>query len=99
MTKSASKSAQIRELLSAGMSGSDIAKQVGCSTNLVYVVKRKMKEGGGSGAPRARKLKANTLETGDLGAFLKSVRAMEKERDELRQALRTIHAELAPLVK
>src|SRR5262245_41125818 len=34
-----SKSNQVRALLAKGMSAGDIAKKVGCSTNLVYVVK------------------------------------------------------------
>src|SRR5687767_15511713 len=34
-----SKSSQVRALLATGMSAADIAKKVGCSTNLVYVVK------------------------------------------------------------
>src|SRR6188474_1238499 len=45
-----SKSDQVRALLAKGMSAGDIAKKVGCSTNLVYVVKS---TGGGDVRPRA----------------------------------------------
>src|SRR5690606_8690715 len=43
--RSGSKSERIRELLRTGMSASEIAKQVGCSVNLVYNVKA---QGGGA---------------------------------------------------
>lgn|SRR5690606_22777317 len=46
--RSGSKSERIRELLRTGMSASEIAKQVGCSVNLVYNVKA---QGGGARRP------------------------------------------------
>src|SRR5262245_29759864 len=50
-----SKSDQVRALLATGMSAPDIAKKVGCSTNLVYVIKSTMKSKGKRGAGRPAK--------------------------------------------
>jgi len=69
-----SKSDQVRALLAKGMSAGDIAKKVGCSTNLVYVVKST----GGDGVwPRADSKSAQVralLATGmDAAAIAKKV--------------------------
>jgi transposase len=69
-----SKSDQVRALLAKGMSAGDIAKKVGCSTNLVYVVKS---TGGGGVWPRADSKSAQVralLATGmDAAAIAKKV--------------------------
>ena len=94
-----SKSDKIRELLQTGMSGADIAKEVGCSVNLVYNVKSKMKQAGGvASKASSRQAMPSGASTGDLDDFLRSVRAIEQERDELRAALKTIVDELSPLL-
>ena len=68
-----SKSDQVRALLAKGMSAGDIAKKVGCSTNLVYVVKST----GGDVWPRADSKSAQVralLRTGmDAAAIAKKV--------------------------
>ena len=87
-----SKSDQIRTLLASGMAPADIARQVGCSRNLVYVVKAKL---GGGKKPRARRATApksksagRTSGNDDLiGRFMVSVKELESERDELRAVL------------
>lgn len=82
-----SKSAQIRALLGTGMSPADIAKKVGCSTNLVYVVKST------DGAPKrsrrrgpGRQMKA-TVSTNGLDGILAMVRNTERDREAMRTAL------------
>ncbi|MCA8968393.1 MAG: helix-turn-helix domain-containing protein [Planctomycetes bacterium] len=91
------KSDQIRELLSTGMSDADIAKKVGCSRNLVYIVKSKAgKTGGkrrGPGRPKGSTSKASrnvNVSAGSLDDLLSGVRSIQAERDQLRKALENI---------
>lgn len=84
-----SKSDQIRTLLSSGMAPADIAKEVGCSRNLVYVVKAKQ---GGTKKGQARsttapksKVTGRSNGSNDLvEQFLGSMKELQRERDELR---------------
>lgn len=97
-----SKSDQIRTLLASGMAPADIARQVGCSRNLVYVVKAKL---GGGKKPRARRATApksksagRTSGSDDLvEKFLASVNELERERDELRGVVDKIRRLLSGL--
>lgn len=85
-----SKSDQIRTLLGSGMAPADIAKQVGCSRNLVYVVKSK--QGGTRKKGKARRKTTPTSKPAGrsnrnddlVKQFLVSVKDLERERDELR---------------
>jgi len=80
-----SKSARIRELLGSGMSTAQIAKRVGCSTNLVYVVKshsgRKP-----SATPRPKTGAVNI----DVDTIVRSLKELQDERDRLRATLEKI---------
>lgn len=104
-----SKSAEIRELLASGLGATAIAKKVGCSVNLVYVVKRKAEGGEGgrsrASAPKSAKVteaapaRGNaTGSSSDLEKLLEGVRAIEAERDALREALTSMRDALARLV-
>ncbi len=92
----ASKSDRVRALLGSGMSVAEIAAKVGCTTNLVYIVKGKRgkpKTRRGPGRPRKARAvaKARPATTGFEG-LVDSVRAIERERDQLKKALQTISA-------
>jgi hypothetical protein len=86
-----SKSGKIRELLSTGMSATDIAKKVGCTPALVYNVKARMGGGGpakrGPGRPRATSGAANF---GGIAGILDAVKNSERERTQMRAALERI---------
>jgi hypothetical protein len=87
-----SKSAQVRALLAADMKPADIAKEVGCSMNLVYVVKSN--SGGDTarkrrGPGRAPKVAANTGMHG-LEGIVAAVKNSERERAAMRAALEKI---------
>ena len=99
----ATKSERIRDLLKTGMKDSDIAKKVGCSRNLVYVVKSKSKgpkkpgaakkagkptRGRPRGRPRGKSVAASAG-TG-LEGLVAGVRSLEAERDELKKTLTRI---------
>ena len=92
-----SKSDQVRALLAKGMSAGDIAKKVGCSTNLVYVVKS---TGGAKGmraakrrAPNRQRIASKNLN--GIDGILAVVQSAERERAQLRAALEKIQAVLA----
>jgi hypothetical protein len=92
-----SKSGRIRALLSTGMSASEIAKKVGATTGLVYVVKSNMgtsKPAGKHGPGRPRKVAASTAVEG-LDGILAAVKNSERERTELRAALEKIRGVIA----
>ena len=99
---SGSKSEQIRTLLATGVAPAEIAEKVGCSRNLVYVVKAKQ---GGGKKTRARRATApkfksasRTSGSDDLvEKFLASVKELERERDELRGVLDKIRRLLSGL--
>jgi len=89
-----SKSDQVRALLATGMSAADIAKKVGCTTGLVYVIKSKMGKSGKRGPGRAAKVGSRSSLDG-LAGILDSVKNAERERAQLRAALEKIQALLA----
>jgi hypothetical protein len=91
-----SKSGKIRDLLSTGMSATDIAKKVGCTPALVYNVKARM--GGGGAAKRGPGRPRMTTGGASLGGFagiLDAVKNSERERAQMRAALEKIQALLA----
>lgn len=95
-----SKSAQVRTLLAAGMKPADIAKKVGCSTNLVYVVKSN------AGAPKARGSKRRgtsrpakaTAGVDGLAGILSAVKNSERDRVAMRAALEKIQGVIADVM-
>ena len=89
-TPGSSKSDHVRALLATGMNATDIAKKVGCSTNLVYVVKSHM---GNRGPGRPRKTAAPSMD--GLQSIVAAVKNTERERTQLRGALEKIQAVLA----
>ena len=97
-----SKSDRIRKLLGSGMSGPEIAKKVGCSVNLVYVVKAKTdvrNTRGKRGPGRLRKTTATrgpgrprkVAALGSLEDVLAGITELQGERDQLRKALGQIN--------
>jgi transposase len=93
-----SKSAQVRALLATGMDTAAIAKKVGCSTNLVYVVKSGMGGTKGKrgrptkrGPGRPRKATADASLNG-LEGILAAVQNSSRERAQLRAALEKIQS-------
>lgn len=101
-----SKSDQIRELLKTGMAPADIAKKVGCSTNLVYVVKST--DGTGTRAPGrprgeetkrgpGRPPKAAAVAGNGLDSVISAVRQSEQEHAKLVAAIQRIRGILAEI--
>lgn len=89
-----SKSARVRELLSAGESAAAIAKQVGCTVGLVYNVKSRMgsaRKQAGKRSPR-RQPRSAAPSSGDLQAIIAAVQTSERERVKLRSVLERISA-------
>ncbi len=80
------------------MSAGDIAKQIGCTTALVYNVKAKV---GGGGPKRGRgrppKVSAGTSGSGFAGidGILAAVKGAEQQRTQLRAALERIQGIVA----
>ena len=93
-----SKSGKVRELLAAGMSPMDIAKKVGCTPGLVYIIKGKMKAGGGAakrGPGRPRKVAAASSSLVGISGILDAVRNAERERTSLRAVLERLQIVIA----
>lgn len=96
MGRSPSKSAS---LLGSGMSAADIAKQVDCSVNLVYVVKS-VGKGGRARAPREAatpesergRMRPSFGANGMLDSIIAALREGERERDRYRRALEQVRA-------
>ena len=88
-----SKSDQVRALLATGMSAADIAKKVGCTVNLVYVIRSKMGQAGKRGPGRPRKVSTSGMD--GLEGIVAAVKNTERERTQLRGALEKIQAVLA----
>jgi len=86
----ASKSARVRELLESGMSTAQIVKRVGCSPNLVYVVKSNS-----GGKPRRNAQPTTRGTTLDVDAALRSFKELEAERDRLRATVEKVNRILA----
>lgn len=88
-----SKSGQIRSLLAAGASVADIAKKVGCSTNLVYNVKARASGGGpkrGPGRPPKAAAPVPTATLGSIEGIIAVVKQAEQQRAQLRGVLERI---------
>ena len=92
-TSGSSKSDQVRALLATGMNTADIAKKVGCSANLVYVVKSSRGTAGKRGPGRPRK--ASTSDMDGLEGIVAAVKNTEREKAQMRAALEKIQAVLA----
>lgn len=98
-----SKSDQARALLQAGVAPGQIAKQVGCSRNLVYMIKA---EGGsrkrGPGRPAKtggkRKASASISSAAGIEGILAAVKGAEQERAKMLAALQKIHVVLADVL-
>jgi hypothetical protein len=98
-----SKSGKVRALLATGMSASDIAEKVGCTTALVYNVKSTMGRGGsgssgggarrGPGRPRASAGGVSAID--GIAGILDAVRGADRERAQLRAALEKIQGVIA----
>jgi hypothetical protein len=93
-----SKSDQVRALLQAGVAPGQIAKQVGCSRNLVYMIKA---EGTASG-----KLVASTTVKPITGGFdadvdriVRAIRQDQRETEALRDGLTRIQQIVAELLR
>ena len=80
-------------MLKSGMSASDIAKSIGCTTALVYNVKSR----GGTPAVAAKRTPVSSSSIG-LAAIVESVRASEAERVRLRAAIERIQALVASVL-
>jgi transposase-like protein len=89
-----SKSGKVRDLLATGMSATEIAKKVGCTTALVYNIKSAMGRGGGGGArrgpgrPRATGSASSSVD--GIAGILDMVKNAERERAQLRAVLEKI---------
>jgi len=103
-----SKSGQIRELLTTGMSAADIAKKVGCTTALVYNVKSaNVKSGSGGksaggtmakrGPGRPRKVDVTSGLDG-IADIVAAVQSGERERGKMRTALERIQGIIADAI-
>jgi len=91
-----SKSDQIRGLLNSGMSVAEIAKKVGSTPNLVYVVKSKVGTSGKRGPGRPPKAASGaTPSMNGIAGILDMVRNSERERAQLRAALERVQGILA----
>ena len=88
-----SKSDQVRALLATGMSAADIAKKVGCSQPLVYIIKSQMGKSGKRSPGRPRKSATPSMD--GLEGIVAAVKNTERERTQLRGALEKIQAVLA----
>ena len=87
-----SKSDQVRALLQAGVAPGQIAKQVGCSRNLVYSIKA-----GGTGGKKRPTARAVTEPSaaaagidGDLDHIIRVVQQSQRETAALRDGLMRI---------
>ena len=87
-TNGSSKSDQVRALLATGMSATDIAKRVGCSIPLVYMMKSSMGRTGKRGPGRPRSV--STPGMNGLEGIVAAVKNNERERAQLRGALERI---------
>ena len=88
-----SKSDQVRALLATGMSATDIAKKVGCSMPLVYIIKSQMGKAGKRGPGRPSKTAAPRMDS--IESIVAAVKNSERERAQMRGALERIQGILA----
>lgn len=89
-----SKSERIRELLQSDMSGTEIAKQVGCTPALVYTVKANAK--GKTKVTGAKRRQAKEFD--GLDNIITAVRESARETERLRGALQKIQKILVDVV-
>ena len=75
-------------LLATGMPAAEIAKKVGCSVPLVYMMKSSMGKAGKRGPGRPRSTSA--VGTDGLESIVAAVKNNERERAQLRGALERI---------
>ncbi len=87
-----SKSRRIRALLATGMTAAEIAKKVGCSTPLVYMIKSSIGLTGTRG-PRRPRDAAPSMD--GLENILAHVKNSERERSQMRGALERIQSVIA----
>ena len=88
-----SKSAQVHDLLQAGMSVADIVKKVGCKRGLVYVVKSRMAATAPKRGPgRPRKVAAPTTGSSlaGLDGIIAAVTGAQTQRAKMRAALEKV---------
>jgi hypothetical protein len=94
-----SKSGKVRALLATGMGPMDIAKKVGCTPGLVYVIKSKRKAGGSPrrGPGRPRKVASSPSGSGldGIAGILDVVKNAERQRTQMRAALEKIQTVIA----
>lgn len=93
-----SKSGQVRALLRAGVAPGQIAKQVGCSRNLVYMIKAE-------GTASVVLVASTTVKpiTGgidaDIDRIVRAIRQDQRETEALRDGLTRIHQIVAALLR
>ena len=92
-----SKSGQIRSLLATGASVGDIAKKVGCSTNLVYNVKARMGGAGQKRGPGRPPKAATPVPTANLGS-IESIIAVVKNAEQQRAQLHGVLVRIQQMV-
>ena len=97
-TNGNSKSDQVRALLQAGVAPGQVAKQVGCSRNLVYMIKA---GGTASGKPHT-----NTTEQpvtkgidADIDRIVSAIRQNQRETEALRGGLPRVQQIVADLLR
>lgn len=105
----ASKSDRVRALLKEGISPGDIAKQVGCSRNLVYIIKSGMKSGvkstaAKSGGARSVGRKGNTAPAAagfgaSLDGIVRAVQQSQRDTAAMRDGLTRIQQIVAQLLQ
>ncbi len=82
-----SKSDRVRELLGSSMTAAEIGKKVGCSVNLVYAVKANTGVKSTRSTLRPGRPRKQPTSTDSLGELVTAFRAIERERNQLRQTL------------
>jgi hypothetical protein len=85
-----SKSGQVRELLNSGLSPMEIAKKVGCTPGLVYVIKSKIAGGAKTPGRQRKNPLPTTSSPSGLDAFISVMRNSEAQRDRYRGALQKV---------
>jgi hypothetical protein len=93
-----SKSGKIRELLSTGMSATDIAKKVGCTPALVYNVKARMGGPTGKRGPGRPRATSGGASLDGIAGILDAVKNSERERTQMRAALEKIGSILSDVL-
>ena len=85
----ASKSSQIRDLLSTGLRPKEIAERVGCTPTLVSVVKWSVKNADKGRVAQQPKVSTRPSTDG-LAGIADLVKSVEQDRARLRQAMQRI---------